>query len=645
MRKSERTTRVVGAKMQGGHTEARGSARKAYPSQAEYFPAQSEPKKIDQRKKIDHRTKLRKFSRRGMAADAAGPESHPGRGSGFEPISQGGSAATPPMNLRTQVRELLRLSLPVILAYLLQFLNFSLPFFFLGRISAEAMGASVLANMFVNCTGNAIGFGFVTALDTLASQAMGTQNYAMVGLVTQRCIVLMSLFCIPMSLIWFFVPGPLFATLGVDPEVTRLAALYAKVWALGIWPNYMFEIMKKYLANQGITTPPLWSMIPALLVNFSLNYILVPSLGFVGAPLALVFGIWVMCIVLFVYIRWRGLHKKTWPEGGWRGTGWDRRCLAQWGPLVRLGAPGASMLVLEWGTFELNAFIAAQLGPNPLATHSILSQTAGFFFMTPLGMNVALTTVVGNSLGEGRPILAYRFVKLGLAVASVVILAQNLVICIGIPRQWVTVFTQDEDVVNMAAGVLPWFTLFAIPDNVQGVLQGALKGMGRQKLGAAINVFCMPVMTLPMAWLFGITLKHGITGVWLGMATGMVAVTIAFGVYIGCIADWKRESELAIERTGASETPMSKELEFVRVQTGADVDDIKEVGLQDAKELNDIPDDEETQALGGSNSLSSAAVRRKMAEKADPTSFELGELGAGEGSDDDELGLSDDFSS
>jgi MATE family multidrug resistance protein len=54
-----------------------------------------------------------------------------------------------------------------------------------------------------------------------------------------------------------------------------------------------------------------------------------------------------------------------------------------WGEFLRLGLPGAVSLLIEWGSFELAAGIAAQLGPVPLAVHGVYMSTANIFYMMP----------------------------------------------------------------------------------------------------------------------------------------------------------------------------------------------------------------------------------------------------------------------
>ncbi|KAG9342071.1 hypothetical protein JZ751_017068 [Albula glossodonta] len=61
------------------------------------------------------------------------------------------------------------------------------------------------------------------------------------------------------------------------------------------------------------------------------------------------------CLValLYVYIRWRDLHKATW-------AGWSTECLQEWGAYIRVAVPSMFMLCLEWWIYEIGYFLAGQ---------------------------------------------------------------------------------------------------------------------------------------------------------------------------------------------------------------------------------------------------------------------------------------------
>lgn len=71
-----------------------------------------------------------------------------------------------------------------------------------GRLGAEYIGALTLARMITNLTGNNIAQGAASALEALCTHSYGKGAFLLVGRWTQRCMLLLTLMCIPTLFIW-----------------------------------------------------------------------------------------------------------------------------------------------------------------------------------------------------------------------------------------------------------------------------------------------------------------------------------------------------------------------------------------------------------------------------------------------------------
>ena len=85
-----------------------------------------------------------------------------------------------------EVRAVATLAAPVAGTYLLSFMLNISSALIVGHVSATALAASALGNMFANATGFSITYGACSAVDTLSSQAFGANNLARVGYISQR---------------------------------------------------------------------------------------------------------------------------------------------------------------------------------------------------------------------------------------------------------------------------------------------------------------------------------------------------------------------------------------------------------------------------------------------------------------------------
>lgn len=74
-------------------------------------------------------------------------------------------------------------------------------------------------------------------------------------------------------------------------------------------------------------------------------------------------------ILLIVYIKWRGLYKKTW--GGWS---WES--LRGWSQYLKFAVGGYLMIAFEWWAFEISSLVTGSIGQAQLAANTVVFQLA-----------------------------------------------------------------------------------------------------------------------------------------------------------------------------------------------------------------------------------------------------------------------------
>lgn len=148
--------------------------------------------------------------------------------------------------------HLLKGSIPVILAYTLQNSLQTASVLIVGRSSAENLATAAFAYMFHFVTAGVIALGGTTALDTLASSTFtGSSNKHDLGILLQRGVFVLSLFYIPVALLWAC-SEPVFRLLGQDPVLSRNTAKFLTCLIPGGLGYIYFEATKKFLQAQGI---------------------------------------------------------------------------------------------------------------------------------------------------------------------------------------------------------------------------------------------------------------------------------------------------------------------------------------------------------------------------------------------------------
>ncbi|MCS6899825.1 MAG: MATE family efflux transporter, partial [Myxococcales bacterium] len=64
-------------------------------------------------------------------------------------------------------------------------------------------------------------------------------------------------------------------------------------------------------------------------------------------------------------------------------------------------------------------------------------------------------------------------------------------------------------------------------DGIQGVSSGALRGAADTRFASWMNVLCHWGVGLPCAVLLGLVLGGGVVGLWWGLCTGLLVVSVA----------------------------------------------------------------------------------------------------------------------
>ncbi|KAE8350689.1 mate-domain-containing protein [Aspergillus coremiiformis] len=430
-------------------------------------------------------------------------------------------------------------SIPVILAYTLQNSLQTVSVLIVGRSSPENLATSAFSWMFALITGWMIALGGTTALDTLASSTFtGSSNKHELGILLQRGFFVLSLFYIPVALLWAC-SEPLFLFLGQDPQLSRDSARFLTCLIPGGLGYIYFEVMKKYLQAQGIMRPGTYVLMVTSPFNALLNYLCCYTfeMGLLGAPFATGISYWLSFGLLVLYARFVA-GSECW-------GGWSREAFQNLRTFARLAVLGIIHVGTEWWAFEIVALAAGRLGTIALAAQSVIMTADQVLNTIPFGVGVATSARVGNLLGSRNAAGAAKAANTA-AWLSILLGGVVLAVLMGTRHDFAKIFNSDERVVRLTADVLPFVALFQIADGLNGSCGGSLRGMGRQHIGAMVNLVSYYCGALPL----GIWLAFhgwGLQGLWVGQCIALYVVG-ALEWMIVSWSNWKKEVDKAFSR-------------------------------------------------------------------------------------------------
>ncbi|EMS66210.1 MATE efflux family protein DTX1 [Triticum urartu] len=338
-----------------------------------------------------------------------------------------------------------------------------------------------------------------SSLDTLCGQAFGAKRYHLLGIYKQRAILVLTLVSVVVAVLWAYT-GQILLLFGQDPEIAMGAGSYIRWMIPALFAYGLLQCHVRFLQTQNIVLPVMASAGVTALSHVLVCWLLVYRLGLGNKGAALANGISYLANVsiLALYIRVSPSCRSTW-------TGLSKEAFRDILSFMKLAVPSALMVCLEWWSFELLVLLSGLLH-NPKLEASVLSiclNTSSLAFMISLGLGAAISTRVSNELGAGRPEAARLATRVIMVLGLTAGLSLGLIM-ISVRNLWGYAYSNEKEVVEYIARMMPLLSVSIIFDNLQCVLSGIVRGCGLQK-GLWFGIICGIVVQ--MLLLLGITMR------------------------------------------------------------------------------------------------------------------------------------------
>ncbi len=426
--------------------------------------------------------------------------------------------------MRRELRAMLALAWPVVLAEIGWILMGVVDTIFVGPLGPAAIGAVGIGST-IFFTTMVLGTGTLLALDTFVSQSYGARRldechrwmYAGLHLAAIMSIVLIAAGLLVVA--WL----PL---TGIHPDVLVLLRPYLRTLYWSIPPLLLFTVLRRYLQAIGQVRAVMLAVVAANLVNAAANWMLIyghlglPALGTVGAAYATLASRICLLAVLWAVVFVRQREEPG--DGSPRGARFVIEPARIW-KLARLGLPAALQFMLEVGVFTAVAMLAGRISPSALAANQIVLSIASFFFMIPYGLASAAAVRVGQAVGRRDRVGVRGAGRAALALALTAA-AAIIALFVGLPHLLLRIFTADPGVLALGATLLLLCALFQPFDGFQVVATGALRGIGDTRTPMWCNLAGHWLIGLPFGYVLCFSRGWGVVGLWAGLTIGLMLI-------------------------------------------------------------------------------------------------------------------------
>lgn len=434
---------------------------------------------------------------------------------------------------RSEIREFLKLALPLASAQVAQALTGFVDTLMMGRLGQESLAAGGLAVMIFMAT-LMTGIGVVSSVSPLAAAAAGSNRPLEVGQVTRQGFWLALLLALPVVLILGHL-GDLLRSLGQAPAIIDLTSEYLSVIRWGLLPALWFAVLRCTVTALARPRPIFVIMVGANLFNVLGNYLLafgklgLPALGLTGLAIASALSHLIMGGALMAYVIF---HRRGCFQPYQLFERWRRLRPAVLQQMLLLGLPIGVVTILENGLFTVMTLMVGAIGTEVLAAQQLALQTVVVVFMLPLGMSYAATARVGLWYGRGdwAGVQRAAMVSVGLTIAVMFV---SGVVFVLFPTPLIGVYLDIDDPANQAvlqAGIamLTVAGFGQVVDGVQRTANGVLQGLQDTRVPMLLSLVAYWGVGMASGYWLGFHTPLGGVGIWIGAYLGLAVAAIAY---------------------------------------------------------------------------------------------------------------------
>ena len=418
-----------------------------------------------------------------------------GRGKSYE-IDMCGGAILP---------KLVQFAFPLMLSSVLQLLFNAADVVVVGRFAGDEALAAVgsngqLINLLIN-----LFLGFSVGTSILASRFCGAQDQESLHQTVHTAMLLALISGIALSLVGFFGSKTILIWMNCPANVLDLAALYLRIYFLGMPANMVYNFGAALLRAAGDTKRPMYYLTLAGVINVLLNLFFVINLhmSVAGVAIATIISQYISAVLVVQCM----LHN----NGSIR---LDLRCLrihsTQLKQILQLGLPAGLQGIL----FSLsNVMIQSSVnsfGDVVMAGNAAAANIEGFVSAGMDAFHQATVSFVSQNYGAGRyerirPIIIRTLgcaLTVGLGLSSLVIL---------FGKQVVGIYSGNPAVITAGLDRLRIICQFQALAGIMNCMVGALRGLGYVTLPMLVSLFgACGLRLLWIATIFQIPSLHSI---------------------------------------------------------------------------------------------------------------------------------------
>lgn len=434
-------------------------------------------------------------------------------------------------------KEIWSIAYPIIFGNLAQTLIALTDTAFLGRVSAIALGASMMAGVYYYVY-STLAWGFAVGIQIIVARRLGEGKLGRIGVVFEHGLVFVSVLSVGLFLLQHYLTAGLLENIIQSPNIYASAMEYMNYRHYGIifvCFNFLFRALYIGLSNTKVIS---FSTALMAMVNIFLDYVLVfgkwgfPEMGIGGAALASVCAE-VSALIFFVGYTFFKLPLKTYALFCFhRIEGWLMKSI------LKLAFPTMIQKLFSFGTWFIFFALVEHMGEEPIAVSGIVRSVYMLITIPVFAFGATANTLSSRLIGAGKTaeVLPTVFKTIGQGLIAIL---PVLLCCLLVPHFVLSIYTNDMALADASVPSLIIICCASVAMSFGMPLFEAVSGTGNT-INALLLESVVLVFYTCSVWFFASYIGSRVEWVWTSEITYGVLIGTVSLLYLR-LAHWQRK--------------------------------------------------------------------------------------------------------
>lgn len=426
------------------------------------------------------------------------------------------------------IMAILTLSIPVVINSFLQTMYNLTDTYWLGKLGTEELAAINLVTPVQNVVIN-FGAGITVAGSVLISQYIGAKQDEDAKSMANHIFACAMIFSIVCALVVASATPAIIGWLGAEGETFRHSKMYLQLVVLDMPFLYMVNMYVAIYQAQGDTFRPMLMNLLGILLNMVLDPLLMVGLkmGVAGAAVATITAKAVPAVIAFLLLH----SRKKLIYLDLRHLKFEKEKLIN---IVRVGLPSAIGGSTSQFGFLLMSRNVFKYGVEAMAAYGIGNKVNGLISLPSNGIGSATAIIVGQNVGAMQLDRAQKGYKIARTMIVGFLLVGGFILSrTPISTAIVSLFSDDERVIAMAAEFLSIMAFWVFTNGVYNTTNGLFQGSGHTAVNMLVDVSRLWIFRFGTLFVCEQFLNMGVRSVWYSVVVSNgIAAVVLFIVYL-----------------------------------------------------------------------------------------------------------------